>query len=102
MPTVAPPPPLTLAAVDAGRLYTVAEVAEVFRRCPTVCERWCRAGKIKARKIEGRWMVLGAEIQRLWGERVLADQPPARGPTAAELNRKLADLDARAARRKAQ
>ncbi len=104
MPTPPPPdsPPLTLAAVDPGKLYPLAAVGEVYSRSPVVIERWCRAGRIAARKVMGRWMVIGDEILKLWGEQLLADQVPARGPTERELNRKLAELDAREARRKHQ
>lgn len=91
-------PPLTLATVDAGRLYDVRAVGEALGFSPVVVERQCRQGRIAARKVLGRWRVLGAEILRLYGAAVLAAQVPT-GPTERELAKRISDYQKRLTRR---
>lgn len=102
MPT-ATEPPLTLAAVDPGKLYTPAEVAAVFRRQAETVEKWCRAGRVKAEKVFGRYLIAGSEVQRLYGEQILASRVPAPA-SQADLERRYAAILERIAptRRKAK
>lgn len=74
------PNPLTLAFANAhpDMLFTVAEVAEVFRVVPETVLRWIRAKRLAAREpavSPKDWLVYGAEVQRAWGAAVLTDAP---------------------------
>jgi excisionase family DNA binding protein len=87
--TKAPAKPLTLRdVIDApDRLFTLSEVAVILRIDPVTAERWCRAGKLAAVKVGGRWRVSGHEVQRAAGAAVVATSPPVQPTSRADLER---------------
>lgn len=79
-------PVLTLAQVDPGRLYTKAQVGEVFGVVPATVKRWIKVGKLSARPSPGGHVrVLGCEIQRAWGATVIAGAVAAKPQSEAEV-----------------
>lgn len=60
-------------------LLTVEEVAEYLRTTPNTVYRWCRSGKLPARRIAKEWRISIAELdQALTGHRAAASRPLSR------------------------
>jgi len=47
------------------RYYTVREVAQMLRFDKMTIYRWIKSGKIKAVKINNRWLIPAEEVERI-------------------------------------
>ena len=43
--------------------YKVVEVSKIFKVNPVTVRRWCKLGKIKAKKVGKSWYIHNAEVK---------------------------------------
>ena len=73
---------LRLGDIEADGLYTLAEVAGLFRRTEATVQRWVKGGRVQSVPGFVPYLVLGRELLRLVGEQAAA--LPRKGETPAE------------------
>lgn len=49
-------------------LYTVKEVADIFRRHPRTIRRWIAEGFIQAKRVRDGWLIPKTEVDRILTE----------------------------------
>jgi len=47
------------------KYYTIREVAQLLRLDKTTIYKWIKSGKIKAIKINNRWLIPAEEVERI-------------------------------------
>ena len=54
--------------MEAPRLLTVAEVADILRIGPWQVTKWCRSGKLRASKPGNAWLIRSDAVDELLAE----------------------------------
>ena len=75
-------------AAEPNKLYTVSEVAMIFRRTDLTIQRWLRAGQFDgAKKIGNEWLITGHAILAKLGKELTVIMPE-RMPSKADARRR--------------